>query len=242
MANTYSPFGANDLMHWGGSQRTEELETAWIKSSDATPIFYGDLVVSSTVAAASGGVANYIQQGSSIATPTNLGWRGVFRGCYFWNNAVQKMVYSRYYPGQGVTGTTSVVGGDVRAYIVSDPNQRFLMQASTGTTLTAANIGMLFPVLTSAASSAVGNTTTGQSGLALASSTATLPSSAASFFGATPMPFKLVDFYANYAPGNWMQVPFAGTSAISNFINGTDNSTSGQIVVVTPYDWEDRLV
>ena len=241
MANTYSPFGASDLMHFGGSQRTEELETAWIKSSDPTPIFYGDLVVSSTVAAASGGIANFIQQGSSITAPANLGWRGVFRGCYFWNNAVQKMVYSRFYPGQGVTGTTSVVGGDIRAYIVSDPSYRFLMQASTGTTLTAANIGMLFPVLSSVGSSQTGNTTTGQSGLALASSTATLPSSAASFFG-TPYPFKLVDFLSNFAPGNWMQVPFAGTSAISNFINGTDNSTSGQIVVVQPYDWEGRIV
>jgi hypothetical protein len=238
MANSTTAFGAQDFMHAFGSQRTEELEIAWIKSSDPTPIFNGDLVVTSSNVVASGGFGNYITQGSSFATPTNLGWRGVFRGCEYYSAVSQKMIVSRYYPGQGVTGTTSVVGGDVKAFIVSDTNQLFIIKGSTVTVINSSNIGMAYAVCgSSLGSSQTGNTTTGNSGLMLGSSTAIAPSSQGQ---ATPQPFTLVDFYSNRAPANWMGLPFAGSGGA--IVDGTDNTTVCQVLIVKPRDWEGNLL
>jgi hypothetical protein len=235
MANSLTGFGAQDFMHTYGSQRTEELEVAWIKSSDPTPIFNGDLVVTSSNVVASGGFGNYITNGSSIGTPTNLGWRGVFRGCEYWNNGAGRMQYSTFWPGQAAAGTTSAVGGDIKAFIVSDPSMWFRIRASSGAILASSHIGMEFPVTSSVGSSVTGNYTTGLSGLQLAASSPTATSSQGQ---AAPMPFKLVDFYSNRAPGNWMQLPFAGAAALSGFVDGCDNTTAGQVVIVAACDWE----
>ena len=238
MANTLSPNGARDFMHQGGSQRTEEIQTRWITSTDVTPIFDGDLVGPLTpvsTALATGGFGNYITQATSLGSsnaPTG-GYAGVFRGCEFFNPTSQRMQFSRYWPGATVAGTSSNAG-DIKAFIVADPAQRFLIQGSSINILGSSNVNQLYNgAITGAAltpSSAGGNTTTGLSGMSLASSVnITLTST-------TGAPWRLVDFYSNWAPGLLPgTVPGSGSGL---FVNGADNTTVGQILVVQPWNWE----
>ena len=140
MANVISPFGLQDYVHQGGSQRTEELQVAWILSSDVTPIFNGDIVtsvnpVSSTTL--TGGFANYITQATSQAQPLV---KGVFRGCEYFSIAAGKMFMSRFWPGSGIAGTSSA-SGDIKAFIVTDVQQRFVAQASSLGILGSSNVG-----------------------------------------------------------------------------------------------------
>lgn len=242
MANTLAAFGALDFQHQGGSQRTEELRQVWVNSTDVTPIFYGDVVCQAVLvstATAVGGFGPYVTQGASQAAQF---FCGVFRGCELFSAALNKMYFSRYYPGSVLAGTSSQTG-DTKAFVVTDTSMRFLMQASTGsaTTLGSSNIGQLFPVGTSAgtasASSVSGNTVTGNSGLYLASSTPVTMTSTMIGAIANGLPFRLVDFYSNFGPGLLPgMVPGPGTG---QFVNGMDNTTVGQYVIVAPWNWLD---
>lgn len=241
MANTIAPFGAQDEGHVGGSQRTEELEQVWIPSSHTAPIFNGDLVVQWTSSLADAGVGNYVSQGSSVTPAAGAYWRGVFRGCEYYNAATQRMVPSRFFPGSALAGTSSATG-DVRAWIVSDPSYQFLIQTtSAASVFGSSNIGMaLQPGAAQNGSSvfdssANGNYITGNSGMGIQSAAALAGSSSP-----VKAPFRLVDLYANRAPGNWMQNP--GFGASGGFVNGTDNTVSGQLLVVEPLAWDRKAV
>ena len=107
MANVLSPFGIQDYVHQGGSQRTEELATAWILSSDVTPIFNGDIVttvVPVSTATLTGGFANYVTQASTQTGPLV---KGVFRGCEYFSIAAARLFFQRNSPGSGIAGTSS---------------------------------------------------------------------------------------------------------------------------------------
>ena len=236
MANVISPFGAQDYVHQGGSQRTEELATVWIASSDPTPIFNGDLVstYNPTAALLTGGFGPYITQGTSAAGP----WKGVFRQCEYFNPATQRMVVSRYWPGSGVAGTSSMTG-DVKAQIISDSAYRFTLQGSSLATLFgSSNTGQAISVAVNGVvgtpSSAGGNPATQLSGMQAGSSGTTAVGSAVSAF-----PFRLVDLLSNTAPGNPLS-GFPGVGSSLGIINGTDNTTPGQILIVEPLNWESR--
>jgi len=109
-----------------------------------------------------------------------------------------------------VTGST----GDVKAYVIDDPDTNFLVQASTKGAITSSMIGWnIGPTF----NSTTGNTLTGYSNITVESSAVTASSS---------LPFRLVDFYSAYAPPG---VPAVGTAA---FINGTDNTTPANMVIV----------
>jgi hypothetical protein len=240
MANTIAAFGALDFMHQGGSQRTEELRQVWINSTDVTPIFYGDIVQAAVLvstATANQGFGPYVTQGCSAVTTGGAGfasaglWNGVFRGCELFNLTLNKMYYSRYFPGSVLAGTSSLTG-DIKAYIVNDLSMRFIIQVSTqgNQVFGSSNIGMVAnPAITgtvSGVSSTVGNTATGNSGMSLSSATAITSTSTIAFA------FRIVDFYSNWGPGLLPgTVPGLGTG---QFVNGMDNTTNGQYVIVQP--------
>jgi hypothetical protein len=241
VANTIAPFGAQDVTHVAGSQRTEELEAVWIPSSHPAPIFNGDLVVQWTSSLAAGGVGNYISQGSSVTPAAGAYWRGVFRGCEYYNAATQRMLYSRFFPGATLAGTSSATG-DVKAWIVSDPNYQFIVQTTSGASVFgSSNVGMALQPGAAQNGSSVfdsstnGNYITGNSGMGIQSAAALVGSSAP-----TKSPFRLVDFFSNRAPGNWMQQPGVGGSGA--FVNGTDNTVNGQLLIVEPLDWDRKAL
>lgn len=217
MTNTYAPFGFQQIQRYDGGSPTMGMTRVAISSTDATPIFSGDVVQNAGYTVGSGSFAEYITQASSGLT-TNTAWRGVFNGCEYLNTAVGRVVWSPYWPGSGA-------GADAIAYIYDDPSMLFIAQCSTvfGTPVGSSQVGMNVSMTTNgvAMTSSIGNTTTGLSGIGIASSatasTATLP-------------WRIRDFYSNYAPG---QIPGAPSNpANTAFVNGTDNTTPGQILVV----------
>jgi hypothetical protein len=191
-----------------GASPTEGLTPVWVASTDASLMFRGDVVMSSS----SGGTnlsGNYITS-ITVANPSS-GFlaRGIFQGCYQFQPGAGRTVWNNFYNG-AVTGST----GDIKAYVIDDPDMVFLVQASTKGAITSSMIGLNVGVQFN---SSTGNTTTGFSNMAVESTAV----------GSTnTLPFRIVDFYSAYAPPG---VPNVGTAA---FINGTDNTTPANMVMV----------
>lgn len=211
MANTLaSPtMGFQSFGRQEGASPTDGLTPVWIASTDAGPIFRGDAVVTST----SPGTNN---SGAYITSLNTVGFtgggiltRGVFQGCYQYQPSAQRVIWSNFYNGS-VTGST----GDIKAYIIDDPDTNFLVQASTRGAITSSMIGFNVSVT---ANTTTGNTLTGYSNLTIESTATT---------GASSFPFRIVDFYASYAAP---AIPAIGSGA---FINGTDNTTASNMVIV----------
>lgn len=199
MANTFSPFGFRAVGRQEGGSPTAGLTRAFILSSDTNQYFTGD-----TVAYSSGAlVPGYITLPSSgTLSPPTL---GVFMGCEYYNTATGAIRFSAYFPGS--VGSSS----PCNAYLITDPDQQFIVQASTTSLIGASNAGQNVGIASSLQTT--GNTYSGISGLALNSSTVSANSS---------LPFRIVDSYANSAPPG---------------VNGTDTTTAGQILVVAPNNW-----
>lgn len=236
MANTLAPFGLRQLRMWEGTQGTWGAEQFLIGSTDTTPIYTGDPVVLQTAlvstaegAASPGSWGSYVTQGTSIcqATITSTGIsavRGVFLGCEYYSPTVNRMLFSPYWPG---TGVSSAVDG--RALVASDPRMLWIIQASTGAVIGSSNVGSTFTLSTG---SSLGNATTGVSGGYLNSSAAISANTVSTTGGFV----QLVDFYSNFAPPGGGGMPGLGVGfsygATVPIINGTDNTAGGQIVVV----------
>jgi hypothetical protein len=203
VANTQSPFGFRAFGHQDGSAPTMGLQRLFMLSSDASVVGTGDLVVSSTAS----GFQGYVTQPSTSANGT-LGWglAGVFAGCEYYSPTVGRVIWSSYFPGN-VSSSSPVT-----CWVISDPQMQFIAQASSASVLGTSNIGYNIAISSSLVGAA--NTTTGISGLTLASS---LISALSSY------PFRIVDTYQNFAP--------PGGGAV---LNGTDSATAGQIMVVVP--------
>lgn len=215
MANTLAnPTGGfQTFTRQEGASPTAGLTGVWIASTDPGLIFRGDPVVTSS----NGGTANsgaYITSvnTNSITTSTGFLCRGVFQGCYQYQPAVNRVVWSNYYNGS-VTGST----GDIKAYIIDDPDMNFICQASTKATITSSYVGLNIGITYN---TTTGNTTSGLSNVSLESTSVTSSNS---------QPFRIVDFYSAYAPPGGLQGPAIGTNA---FVNGTDNTTAANILVV----------
>ena len=165
MANNFAPFGfrpvntSNGPMNW-------RISTRRIQSTNATPIYKGDAVQP----VISPGALGYIQQATTAATQAIA---GVFWGCQYLSTSQKRTVWSQYWPGSDATG-------DVIAYVVDDPNARFLVQTSgssfqiTGSvsTFTSSPVGQLAQLNVGA-----GSSVTQQSGMYLdtVGTTATFP-------------------------------------------------------------------
>lgn len=198
MANTFSPFGFRSFGRMEGGAPTAGLTRVFIASSDTNQYFTGD-----TVAYSSAGIAgNVTLPASGTTSPATL---GVFAGVEFYNTATGTIRFSPYFPGS--VGSSS----PCNAYVITDPEQLFIVQSSTTATLGASNIGYNVGITSSLQTT--GNLLSGISGIALNSSTVSANSS---------LPFRIVDVYANHAPPG---------------VNGTDTTSAGQIMVVAPNNW-----
>jgi len=197
-----------------GAAPTAGMTPVWVASTDTGLIFRGDPVITSSNggSGASGAYITSLQTGS---LSSSFLCRGIFQGCYQYNPTVGRVVWSNAYLGT-VSGST----GDIKAYIIDNPDQLFLVQASTNGAITSSMIGGNISVSTGSTS---GNQTTGYSNITLQSTTATASSS---------YPFRLVDFYSAYAPGGGAFGNVNFGSSATNVVNGLDNSNPANMVIV----------
>jgi hypothetical protein len=163
VANTNAPFGFRQYQGGAGGAPTFAQTVRRIKS-DAGAIYYGDPVMP-VISTANG----YITQGA----PGTTTLAGIFVGCKYLSTSQKRTVFSNYWPGSDATG-------DVEAYVIDDPNTRFVVQGNS----TTFNIGGSLSTFTSSpvgqyAQFAIGsgNTATGISGAYLNSlgTTVTFP-------------------------------------------------------------------
>ena len=214
MANTLaSPtMGFQSFGRAEGGSPTAGMTGVWIASTDAGLLFRGDPCVTSS----NGGTNNSGAYITSLNTNSFTGGgvlvRGVFQGCYQYQPSVQRVVWSNYYNGT-VTGSTQ----DIKAYVIDDPDQQFIVQASTKGAITSSMVGGNISVT---ANTTTGNTLTGYSNVTVESTSYTASSS---------YPFRIVDFFSADAPPGGLQGPAIGTNA---FVNGTDNTSPANIIVV----------
>jgi hypothetical protein len=144
MANTSAPFGFQLAGILDGTVGSLGQQTRLIASNNSSSIFSGDPVVSLST-----GYITKMTAGSAVQCA------GVFAGCTYLNTSLSRTVWSPSWPGSGATG-------DVTAYVISNPNATFLVQATTSSgsavPITTADINNNIDVAMGA-----GNATTGQS-------------------------------------------------------------------------------
>jgi hypothetical protein len=114
LSNNFSPFGfrpvstSNGPMNW-------RISTRRIAAGNTTAIYKGDAVVPVT-----GTPNGYITQATTGGAVPRA---GVFWGCQYLSTSQKRTVWSQYWPGSDATG-------DVIAYVIDDPNARFIVQTS----------------------------------------------------------------------------------------------------------------
>ena len=135
--------------------------------------------------------------------------RGVFMGCEYYSPTVGRKVWSPYFPGSVQTSSGT---NDVQAWVCTDPDMLYIVQCSTTATVLSSQIGLNFGVSSGTFGSA--NTTTGISAMTLASTSAATTAT---------LPWRFMDYYSNWAPPG---------------VNGTDNTSAGNIVVVAPNNFD----
>lgn len=163
MANTFAPFGFSPSSTSNGPMNFR-LSTRRIAST-AAAIYHGDAVVPVTSPSTNG----YIKQ----ATASTVPMAGIFWGCKYLSVSQKRTVWSNYWPG-------SDANGDVEAYVIDDPNSRFVVQTSgssfqitgTPTTFTSSPVGQYAQL-----NVGTGSSSTGISGMYLdtIATTATFP-------------------------------------------------------------------
>ena len=163
MANNFAPFGfrpvstSNGPINW-------RISTRRIAAGNSTAIYKGDAVVPVT-----GTPTGYIAQATAGSVPL----AGIFWGCQYLSTSQKRVIWSQYWPGSDATG-------DVIAYVIDDPQARFVVQTSgssfqitgSNTTFTYSPVGQLAQLNVGA-----GSSSTQQSGMYLdtVGSTATFP-------------------------------------------------------------------
>jgi hypothetical protein len=198
MANVIGPFG---FQHWGTASGApnfmESHNTPYrIKSTWATAIFYGDAVRMWVSSDGGTGAAGYIIGWTAADGSATKILTGIFVGCEYYSTSQKKHVWNNYWPGSDATG-------DVSAFVIDDPNALFRVQSASGVTNDQTTIGNGADI----ASTPTGNTTTGISGMSLAS---------AALGSAATLPFKVWNVITT-PPG----------------ANGTDTTTAGNYVIVS---------
>ena len=157
MANTNAPFGFRQYSGTG-SAPTYEQNVRYIASDNTTAIYFGDAVIPLTT--------GYIGQ----ATASTVRVEGIFAGCKYVSTSQKRTVWSNYWPGSDATG-------DVEAYIIDDPNAKFLVQSSDSGGTAAVTFAKIGEYINLAVGT--GNTATGISGMtvnvATLNTTVTLP-------------------------------------------------------------------
>lgn len=120
MANTNAPFGFRQYRGTGSAPTYEQIAMN-IASGDTNAVYYGDPVYQLNT--------GYVAKG----TPgSGVQIAGIFYGCKYLSTSQKRTVWSNYWPG-------SDANGDVEAYVVNDPNAKFLVQAGNSS-----SVGIVF--------------------------------------------------------------------------------------------------
>ena len=177
MANTFAPYGFLQYQGGAGGAPTFAQSTRKIASGNSTAVFTGDPVMP-VISTANG----YITQAAAGSTVL----AGIFVGCKYLSTSQKRTVWSSYWPGSDTTT-------DVEAYVIDDPNARFVVQSSgsgfpiTGTTSTqTSGVQGQYAQFTIG----TGNTATGRSGAYISSVGTTVT-----------FPFIVVDYATSFGNG-----------------------------------------
>lgn len=167
-----APYGLRPVSLLGGQVYSGSTRQMAIGSAHGTAIFFGDVVSMS----ASGTVWGT----AAISTDSPVQVAGVFMGCSYVNTLGQR-VYSQFYPAS----TTGVVdsANAIWAYVADDPDLVMRVAVVSGTTTISGKdraglVGGNVPLVNN-----LGSTITGDSKLAVLSTTATT----------TTLPLKVID-------------------------------------------------
>lgn len=196
MANTLAPFG---FAHWGTASgpvnfASEANPPYRIASGYGTAIYFGDLVRMNV-----SGPTGYLEQWAAAdgGTATKIPV-GIFAGCQFYSSAMRQTIVSNFWPGSGATG-------DVTAFVITDPNAEFKVQAGVAAVpFTQAMIGQSADIV----AAPTGNATTGISGMSLDT-----PTTTATF------PFKVVNLVTTPPGANGTDIATAYNYVIVAFNN-----------------------
>ncbi len=165
MSATSAPRGLKPVGLLGGMPFAGSTRSLLIKSGYATAIFNGDVV---GLGVASGSDDGYIVRETAASEANPI---GVFLGVSYTDPATGQLTHKQYYPG-------SIAATDIRAVVAINPFTLYEVQANDA--ITQVQLGMTADL----AQTASGNTATGNSGLQLNASTASVGGEL----------FKIVDF------------------------------------------------
>lgn len=174
MANTGTGFGLTPFGWPRGGSPQAEMNTYIIRSSNATAVYTGDIVMRSSVDTAAVTLKTSVVELSV----------GVFMGCKYYSPTVGRVVWNNYFPG---SVATSCGTADVTAYVIDDPHASFLCRGSTAVIISASHVGANVEWDNSIG----GTAATGRSLNRLLSSTYTANSSC---------PLRILGLYSEYAP------------------------------------------
>ena len=188
MANTQAPFGFQLAGFLDGRSGSLGQQTRLIANADTNAVYSGDPVTSLST--------GYVTRSTAGTTQIS----GIFIGCTYLNTALGRTVWSPSWPGSGATG-------DITAYVITDPQATFKVQAGGSTTA----IGLAD--INANANFALGtpNTTTGQSGAYLDQTTIN-PAT-------TTLPFRIISLIASPpgAPGTDITTGYNNVIVAFNF-------------------------
>lgn len=196
MANVFQPFGFKPFGRLDGGSPTAGMQKLTLLASDANTYMTGDVVMISSV-----GAVTLPASGSTIGSTGGGSIAGIFNGCEIYQPNIGRVVWSAGSPGNVGSSSPGF------AYVITDPEQLFIVQASTAAVLGSTAIGQNIGFVSS--SNGVNNTLTGMSVCTLASTTTA---------SVNTLPFRIIDTYTNTAPPG---------------VNGTSTgSEAAQIMVV----------
>lgn len=188
MANTNTPFGFRQYSGTGSAPTYEQVAVQIVYN--ASPIFFGDPVINDA--------NGYVTVGAAASTEVTGTIAGIFVGCKYLSTSQKRTVWSNYWPGSDASSA-------VEAYVVNDPNAKFVAQSdATGVAFADINANIGFAIGT-------GNSATGISGAYLDTSTLNTTNT---------LPFRVVALVQN-PPGsagtdagayNWAVVAFNNVS------------------------------
>ena len=192
MSTTNSPYGLkainrNDGMPYAGATSQFLIDPA----GEATNLFYGQVVI----IGADGYIALSTATGADLTTNnlggSSLGAWGVFVGCSY-VNAQGQQIYAQYYP------SATANGGEITAYVITDPNVTF--QAQMDGTITQAALGAN-TFFAAAQSTSTGSTRTGNSTSAVESTVVTTAAAFKIIGFASPVGDAFPDVLIKFNPG-----------------------------------------
>lgn len=174
MSTVSRPRGLQQVKMLGGRYNSHGLTQYKIPANYSVAIFNGDPVVMTASGSTRGTVARMNATATATTVTSSGTWLGVFLGCEYIDPNSRQLVHRQYYPG-----SITPPSGDIIAYVADDPDALFEIQADD--TLAQAALGTNAAII----QTAVGSTTTGNSGLQL---------DASSIESTSTLPLRIVDF------------------------------------------------